>query len=182
MVLGLITPFFPTLAEFDNFVRASGKPPGEVFSKHANMRRFGTAVMLRLVERNGAQGIQVAFFCPWDQHPWVRDSWRLYEWRLRIWKDKLIAAVGDWAEVKKVTIHDGYTGGSTTVRKDRDHESVEMCAGWLMRAMKAPEKTIPSAKEEDDWEWEEVCFFKKLENWMLVEEDDGEAMELDRDM
>ncbi|KAK4034187.1 hypothetical protein C8A01DRAFT_39361 [Parachaetomium inaequale] len=182
MVLGLMTPFFPTLAEFDNLVRASGKPSGEVFNNHANMRRFGTAVMIRLAERNGVQGIQVAFFCPWDQHPWVRESWRLCEWCVRLWKDKLIAAVGDWAAEKEVTIHDGYTGGSTTVRKDRDHDSVEMCAGWLMRAVKAPEKTIPSANEEDDWEWEEVCFFKKLENWMPVDEDDAQAMDVDRDM
>ncbi|KAK4156590.1 hypothetical protein C8A00DRAFT_30558 [Chaetomidium leptoderma] len=118
-------------------------------STFEDLRRFGTAVMIRAVERDGAKGVQVAFFCPWDQHPWIKNSWRSYDWRLRLWKEKIIATVDTWAAANKVVVHDGYLGGSITVRKDRDHDSVEMCAGWLLRAVAATKKTIPGDTEED---------------------------------
>ena len=99
--------------------------------------------MIRMVERDGVTGLQIAFFCPWDRHQWVKDSWRLYDWLLRLWKDRMIDAVDAWAAEHKVSIHEGYSGGSTTVRKDKDHDSVGMSAGWLMRVVTAADKTIP---------------------------------------
>jgi hypothetical protein len=184
MVLGLLTPVFATPNEAQAIAAAGGGSAVEVFNNNAKLRRFGTAIMIRLVERNGAQGLQVAFFCPWDQHQYIRESWRPHDWRLRLWKDKMITTVDAWAAGKKVAIHHGYSGGSIMVRKDRDHDSVEMCAGWLLRAVTATKRTIPGDKEEDDWEWEEVCFFKKLQNWVPVEEEveEGGQMDVDTEM
>jgi hypothetical protein len=57
-----------------------------------------------------------------------------------------------------------------------------MCAGWLLRAVTATKKTIPGDKEEDDWEWEEVCFFKQLRNWVRVEEEEDGQMDVGTDL
>ena len=79
-----------------------------------------------------------------------------------IWKDKLLAAVRAWAAQHNVVVHEGYSGGSLAVRKDKDLDSFEMATGWLMRVLSAPEKTVPGTGEEDEWEWEELCLFKKI--------------------
>ncbi len=184
MVLGLCTPVFATVHEARGLV-AGGESVADVFNSHDKLRRFGTAIAIRLVERDGRQGIQVVSFCPWDRHQWIRDSWQPYNWRLRLWKDGMVAAVEAWAADKKVPIHEGYSGGSIRVRKDRDHDSVGMCAGWLMRVVMAAEKTIPGATTDDEWEWQDVCFFKKLENWQREnaaagdEEGEGDKMDID---
>ncbi len=191
MVLGLCTPVLATLQETKELVDAAGDQgglsPADVFNNHDKLRRFGTAVMIRLVERDGVLGLQVVFFCPWDRHLWVKDSWRPYDWLLRLWKDKMVDAVDTWAADNKVPVHEGHSGGSITVRKDRDHDSVGMSAGWLMRVVTAAERTIPGSKEEDGWEWEDVCFFRKLGNWTReeeakAEEENGEEMDIDTDM
>ena len=197
MVLGLCTPVFATLQETKGLSDAtgdqSGPSPADTFNNHDKLRRFGTAVMIRLVERDGILGLQVVFLCPWDRHQWIRDSWRPYDWLLRLWKDKMVDAVDAWAAENKVPIHEGYSGGSITVRKDKAHDSVGMSAGWLMRVVTAAERTIPGVEEEDGWEWEDMCFFRKLGNWRRegedeageteeAEEEDGEAMDIDTDM
>jgi hypothetical protein len=186
MVLGLFTPVFSTPQEAEAIVAAGGGggSAAQVFNNHGRTRRFGTAVMLRQVERKGVWGVQVAFFCPWDRHDFIKDTWRPREWTLRLWKQRIVDAVDTWAAGVEVPIHEGYTGGSIVVRKDRDHDSVEMCAGWLLRAVTAPKKTIPRDEEDNEWEWEELCFFKRLEHWGPVEEEEGEGreMEVDTDM
>ncbi|KAH6843321.1 hypothetical protein B0I37DRAFT_393573 [Chaetomium sp. MPI-CAGE-AT-0009] len=147
------------------------------------LRRFGTALMIRLIERDGAQGLQVVFFCPWDEHPWIKEAWKLQDWRLRLWKSTIIDKIDAWAAKHQVGIHEGYSGGSIRVRKVQDHDSVGMCAGWLMRVVTATQKTIPGDAEEDEWEWENTCYFKKLENWVKVEESAGDQMmDIDEDM
>jgi hypothetical protein len=185
-VLGLFTPIFSTPQEAETIVAAAGAggSAAQVFNNHGRMRRFGTAVMLRQVERKGVWGVQVAFFCPWDRHDFIKDTWRPREWTLRLWKQRIVDAVDTWSAGVEVPIHEGYTGGSIVVRKDRDHDSVEMCAGWLLRAVTAPKKTIPRDEEDNEWEWEELCFFKRLEHWGSVEEEEGEGgeMEVDTDM
>ena len=194
MVLGLCKPVFATLQETKGLIDAAGDQAGasaavDIFNNHEKPRRFGTAIMIRVVERDGVTGLQIAFFCPWDRHQWVKDSWRSYEWLLRLWKDKMVDAVDAWAAENKVPIHEGYSGGSTALRKDKDQDSVGMSAGWLIRVVTAAEKMIPGAEEEDGWEWKDVCFFRKLGNWRRegeeaeeeVEEEDGEAMDVDTD-
>ncbi|KAH6640292.1 hypothetical protein F5144DRAFT_639870 [Chaetomium tenue] len=146
------------------------------------LRRFGAALMLRLVERGGVRGVQVVFFCPWDEHPWIKEQWRLQDWRLRLWKSAVLDAVDAWAAKHDVVIHEGYSGGSIRVRRDRDHDSVGMCAGWLLRVVTATQKTIPGDGEDEEWEWEDTCYFKKLENWAKVEEDTEEDEEMDVDV
>ncbi|EAQ85370.1 predicted protein [Chaetomium globosum CBS 148.51] len=145
------------------------------------LRRFGAALMLRLVERGGVRGVQVVFFCPWDEHPWIKEQWRLQDWRLRLWKSAVLDAVDAWAAKHGVVIHEGYSSGSIRVPRDRDHDSVGMCAGWLLRVVTATQKTIPGDGEDEEWEWEETCHFRKLENWAKVEEDieEDEKMEVD---
>ncbi|KAH6618249.1 hypothetical protein B0J18DRAFT_387256 [Chaetomium sp. MPI-SDFR-AT-0129] len=168
-VLGLMTPFFATQQE----ARALQK---------SHMRRFGMAVMLRAVERQGVTGLQAAFFCPWDKHPSIKKTWRPYEWNVLLWKEKVLGAVEKWAAGCGMPVHEGYMGGSTTAWKGKDHDSVEMCAGWLWRAMEKPEKTLPSFLEEDNYEWEE-CLFNKVESWMRAEEEHGgDEMDVDQDM
>ncbi|KAK4147358.1 uncharacterized protein C8A04DRAFT_8961 [Dichotomopilus funicola] len=156
-----------------------------IFNNHANMRRFGTAVMLRVVSRAGVPGLQVAFFCPWDRHDWTQKSWRLYEWRLRLWKESLVRKIEAWAQECDVPLHEGYMGESWIVRKDRDHDSVEMCAGWLWRAMRALEQTVPGGDEDNTWEWEESCRFKRMEDWgvgAVSEDGEGDEDPMDVDM
>jgi hypothetical protein len=73
-VLGLLTPFFATIEETRAAASSAGRPALEVFNQHQSLRRFGTAIAMRLVERNGVKGIQVALFCPWDTHAWIKDE------------------------------------------------------------------------------------------------------------
>lgn len=132
----MLTPFFPTAQEARNIANATGRAAREVFNQHHDLRRFGTSILIRLVERNNVRGIQVALFCPWDTHDWVKRGWRDYEWRMRIWKDRVVAAVDEWATRNNVVILEGYTGGSRPVRKDRDPDSMEMSAAWLLDAIR----------------------------------------------
>jgi hypothetical protein len=181
MVLGLFTPVFATPQDAEGIVAAGGGSARQVFNTHGRMRRFGAALMLRQVERNGVRGIQVAFFCPWDRHDFIKDTWKSREWQLLQWKQGLVDAVDSWADGNNVPIHEGYSGGSIKIRKDSHHDSVEMAAAWLLRAVIATNKAIPGEKEDDEWEWEEVCFFKKVEHWSTTEEEDGK-LEMDTDM
>lgn len=180
MVLGLFTPVFATPQDAEGIVAAGGESARQVFNNHAKMRRFGTALMLRQVERNGVRGLQVAFFCPWDRHDFIKAAWKAREWRLLQWKQGVVDAVDAWADKVGVTILEGFSGGSIAVRKGRDHDSVEMCAGWLLRAVTRTEKTIPGEDEGDEWEWEEVCLFRKQEHWGPVEKEGG--MEIDAEL
>jgi hypothetical protein len=47
---------------------------------------------------------------------------------------------------------------------------MEISAGWLLRVVTAPNKTIPGVDEEDSWEWEELCRFSKMRNWASCED------------
>jgi hypothetical protein len=72
LVLGLLSPFFPTLQEARDLASGAGvgadpKAAADVLNGHSRMRRPGVALMIRLVGRNGVQGAQVAFFIPWDR-------------------------------------------------------------------------------------------------------------------
>ncbi|KAL2018097.1 hypothetical protein VTK56DRAFT_1283 [Thermocarpiscus australiensis] len=164
MVLGLFTPFFATRDEARAIINNTPGSNRETFNNHRGLRRFGTAVAIRQLARDGVTGIQVALFCPWDAHPWIRDDWKQYEWRLLLWKEKIVTAVDEWAAKHSATVHAKYTGGSPAVRKDRELDSVEMSAGWVLRVVTAPEKTIPGTGEEEDWEWEELCRFRRIES------------------
>ena len=67
-MLGLLTPFFATTHEMHALVTSARRLAADIFTEHSFARRFGTAMMLRLVERNGVAGLQVALFCPWETH------------------------------------------------------------------------------------------------------------------
>ena len=187
MVMGLFTPVFETLVEARGMAEAAGggdDAARTTFNNHGRLRRFGAALMLRLVECKGTRGIQVVLFCPWDEHPWIKEQWRARDWRVRLWKSTVLDTVDAWATKHGVVIHEGYLGGSICVRKDRDHDSVGMCAGWLLRVVMATQKTIPGDGEDEEWEWENTCCFKRLETWGKVEEDieEDEEMDVDADM
>jgi hypothetical protein len=176
-VMGLFTPFFATLHDARSITNqgadsanSSGYSPRDVFNQHHKLCRFGCAVLIRHIQRNGSQAIQVVLFCPWDRHQWIKEAREEYEWRLLLWKESLLNAVDTWATGHGVSICDGYTGGSRFTRKDREPDSVEMCAQWLHDVMTAPNKSIPRAAEEggeetEAWEWEELCRFTRLQNW-----------------
>jgi hypothetical protein len=80
MVLGLVTHIFPKLLEAKAIVSSGGRSNLDNFNNHPKLRRFGVAVLLRLVVRNGVQGLQVTFFSPWDKHDWIKESWRPQKW------------------------------------------------------------------------------------------------------
>lgn len=85
-----------------------------------------------------------------------------------------------WVTEHKVFVHEAYSGGLIAVRKDRQHDSVEMAAAWLMSVVTRMERTIPGVEEEDNWVWDEVCLFKKLSNFDDLETSENKcARELD---
>jgi hypothetical protein len=106
---------------------------------------------------------------------------RGYEWRLRLWKEQVMSRVDVWAEGNGVCVYEGYSGGSIMVRQDRpEHDTVEMSVGWLLQVVTAM-KTVPGVDEEDAAVWEDVYFFRRLENWPRVTAETGEAMDIDED-
>ncbi|KAK3303662.1 uncharacterized protein B0T15DRAFT_513810 [Chaetomium strumarium] len=145
-VLGLLTPVLPTLQEAKQIVRSGGRSALDSFNSHPKLRRFGVAVLLCLVVRNGVEGLQVASFSPWDKHDWIKESWKVQKWDLLKWKEALTHRVAAWAAEHNVTVHAGYSGGSIKARKDRDQDSVEMAAGWLHSVVTRMEKTVPGRR------------------------------------
>ncbi|KAK4128040.1 hypothetical protein N657DRAFT_837 [Parathielavia appendiculata] len=91
MVLGLLTPLFPTAGKAQDFVPDLGQVSSRDVQQH--IRRLGTAIMMRVMERKETPGLRAALFCPWDRHQFIKNSWKKYDWRLMLWKGNFIKAV-----------------------------------------------------------------------------------------
>jgi hypothetical protein len=171
-----------TVEEAIGLVDASGRAPEDIYTGHSSLRRMGMALLIRTVNRGGGRvGLQIAIFSPWDSHAWIRDAWQLHRWRFLLWKEKMHLAIGSWAARHGMPILEGYSGGSIAVRQPQAGEggsggsdesslpdAMEMAARWVERAVAAPVKTVRAPEDEPE-DWVDVCHFKKIQGWMVIE-------------